>query len=298
MVPIVNPHPKVNELFSTRYLAEQANQQKIPDEMGLLRELSNLQVAIYGLDECFELEWNLLPKDLISSWNSILSCLEQIVGSGAFLEDLVSDIRRYQRLEEAIRGSHFSPPSDLWELYRLKSCDVRLARNLISDRALFRQPANLGYLEAFDLFDLAAEACDDLNDLDEDAQTYNGNWFLITVGRTGVHKAISKYEGFEALLSRRVDLCRARLSSRDAAVAPLMLATQSLERLRELLSLRRANTDLVSRVYAESALAGTFTAPGRSEAFEVEMGTRSRAGIIRRGSEHQSMAGEFRFGTE
>lgn len=250
---------KIDLLFGARLLAEQCEQLLPYDLTSLLSNLKKLQLSIYCLDKYFEHTWILHKRHIDGLWSNILSTLRKIVGDKQNLEELVRDIRAYQRLEESIRGSSLLLLPQLQRYYYLKTCDVRLARNIIMRRVSISLalPMRIEYLQAWELFDLASEVCDDLEDIDEDLGTFNGNRFLLEISITKPQSTINSYQEFELLLIQRVASLRMRINLRHPASKVLDWAAERLTYYRELLSMRATNIEDLAAGYTESLL-GTY----------------------------------------
>jgi len=185
---------KIDQLFRTRRLAEHCEQVHVYNATTLLQKLKELQFTIYDLDKHFEYNWHLNDEAIHSCWMQILQRLYEITHGQQNLEELVSDIRKYQRFEEAIRNPFdFSLPS-VSQYYYLKTCDVRLARRLITLQKGSSLSLTAEYLQSWQLFDLISEVCDDLEDIHEDILTFNGNRFLLGIGLFGAEVTIKELE--------------------------------------------------------------------------------------------------------
>lgn len=262
---------KIDQLFGARRLAEQCEQLKPYEVTTLLPKLKELQLSIYCLDKYFEHTWNLSQKHINVFWSNILLSLRQIVGNKQNLEELVRDIRAYQSLEESIRSSSPSLLPRLQEYYHLKTCDVRLARYLIVRAGSVYFPQMSEYLRAWELFDLASEVCDDLDDIDEDLGTFNGNRFLLEIGTVGAQSTINSYQEFELLLLKHVASLSRRLHPRHPALEVLGWASERLVSLRESFSIRAANAVDIADCYNESLL-GTYRSKFRPLATHYDLG--------------------------
>jgi hypothetical protein len=244
---------KINRLFDLRRLGEQCEQ--MLSNHRLLSEMKQLQGAIYALDKYFEKTWNLCQEEIDSCWSTILLSIQKILGTNQNLEDWVREIRDYQKLEEAIRKPTFSLEYNPLYYYKLKTCDVRLARNLISHYSTVSLTDESKYIQAWNLFDLVSEVCDDLDDLEEDIATFNGNWFLLCIGTIGLQATINAYSKLEVFLSEQVNKLNTRVSSRGPAVVPITWTSERLAYLHQMLLIRRTDVNIFGEMYAKSSLA-------------------------------------------
>ena len=244
---------KIELLFEGRRLFKQC-EHMIPEKMdNFLSSLRDLQLSIYFLDKYFEKTWYVNPNDLKYYWSEIFLSLNKIVPQKENLEYLVRDIRAYQRLEEGIRNLKDFSFINLPQVYHLKTCDVRLARQLIARSANWSLREKHEYLQSWELYDLVSEVCDDLDDLNEDLKTFNGNWILLNISTIGLDTTISAYQNFGYFLSTRIEEWKSKLTSKRSAI-PLVWARENLIHLHEKLNFYSSQKNIIAEICANSAV--------------------------------------------
>ncbi len=154
-------------------------------------KLIALQKCVYLLDRYGELAWHIKPEALAIIWGNITARVEAF-GCEREATALLRDMKKYQGIELSMR--HASSPSEIRisNFYFLKTCDVRLSRRLISSFG----PCSEECTQAWGWYDLASEVCDDLNDVDEDLETYNCNRYLLKLRSQGFLPTQSEYHEF------------------------------------------------------------------------------------------------------
>ncbi|MDX1685099.1 MAG: hypothetical protein R3275_07670 [Saprospiraceae bacterium] len=174
-----NIQKKISELFEYRRLPWMLEQEfdQIDSRRKFLNVLKDLQYVIFLYDKQLESSWE-LDHDLLSiKWKDIELSLSQLLGPEERLQDYLSEIQIYAENEMRMRQGFLLSDIAIETFYYYKSCDVRLMRRLILERACSEDEAK-ERLADWRLYDLVAEVNDDVMDLEEDVDTFNGNRFL------------------------------------------------------------------------------------------------------------------------
>ena len=185
---------KIDALFSYRKISDLIRLGGLSSNKPLIRHLYNIQTQIYHLDAYLESNWKLDEHKLDQYWQSIMQSLEAIGYSGKQGNKLVAEIRQYERIEKDCRRDKWPTRVPFADFYTTKSCDVRLIRHLVYEAA----PALTAHWKenVWKYYDLITEINDDVSDLYEDIDTYNGNRYLVSMLRKGIHKTTKRYAGF------------------------------------------------------------------------------------------------------
>jgi len=185
---------KINDLFEYRKLNELLRIGQLDQNKKFIDHLFHIQTQIYLLDAYLESHWDLDEKELKKYWDGIRSSLYDL-GYGANLQDdLLKDIRRYERIEQQCRQDKWPTKVSFKKFYTTKSCDVRLIRHLIYTASPILK--STWKEDIWTYYDLITEINDDIADVEEDLQTYNGNRFLISILRKGIRKTSKSYRKF------------------------------------------------------------------------------------------------------
>ena len=183
---------KISHLFEERYriaLLESVE----PDHRkrkDFLQDLLCLQDAIYQLDAILEAEWNVDMRLIDAAWKHIYEALKAFKTSNE-IDDMVADIKAYQSHELGQRNELSVSEIKADSFYFTKSCDVRLMRELIFENypSLYESYR----LEDWKTYDIITEIRDDVDDLEEDRGTYNGNRFMKYLEENGIPDTKSHY---------------------------------------------------------------------------------------------------------
>ena len=162
------------------------------DRKALLKSLIQLQTAIYRLDSYLESKWKLKEEKLEGFWNDIYSI---VTGMGFTMEEaqkMTSSIRRYQLHEQQLREKKIPTRLDPEYYYYYKSCDVRLMRQIILAKA--ETDVKGLNVSNWRYYDLITEINDDIEDIYEDLEVYNGNMFLVKIYQDGLKEAVSFFD--------------------------------------------------------------------------------------------------------
>lgn len=157
-------------------------------------QLLALQAAIFELDYYGEENWVIEKTILDSHWRRIRSAAEMLPHNDAVIKGL-EVIQSYQRIEIATRRGFPVADVPIDEFYGLKRCDVGLLRNFL-DNLASREGLSLADPTALDVLDVIREVQDDLEDVMEDAFTYNGNRLISACVVYGLAPALDEYQDF------------------------------------------------------------------------------------------------------
>jgi hypothetical protein len=185
---------KINQLFEYRKLNELLRMGQLDQNKKFVAHLFHIQTQIYLLDAYLEGHWTLEEKELNHFWSGIHSSLEDLGYSIEDSDDLLKDIRRYQKIEQQCRENKWPVEVPFNKFYTTKSCDVRLIRHLIYTASPSLKETWKESIWTY--YDLITEINDDIADLHEDLQTYNGNRFLVSLLQIGTRKTEKQYRKF------------------------------------------------------------------------------------------------------
>lgn len=185
---------KIKELFSYRKLIGLLQQGGLYKDKVFYANLVEIQYQIYLLDAYLEGQWELDKSELASCWAKIKEALSRLNYTSSQIDKLLLEIREYERIERNCRKGSWPTKVSFRKFYTTKSCDVRLIRHLIYDaqpelRLLWKEKDWVYY-------DLITEMNDDIADIMEDLNSYNGNRFLISVLRRGNFKTEKQYRAY------------------------------------------------------------------------------------------------------
>ncbi|HSF90270.1 MAG TPA: hypothetical protein VLA46_12685 [Saprospiraceae bacterium] len=185
---------KIEELFTYRKLIGLLQQGGLDKDKVFYEHLVDIQYQIYLLDAYLEGAWDLDKAALASCWEKIKDSLSKLNYSSTQIDQLLREIREYERIERNCRKGKWPTKVSFRKFYTTKSCDVRLIRHLIYDA----QPELKRVWKEKDwtYYDLITEMNDDIADVVEDLNTYNGNRFLISVLRKGSVKTEKQYRAY------------------------------------------------------------------------------------------------------
>lgn len=191
--------PKARELFLNRHihwLLQLADGAGRPVQADVLLDL---QARIYALDDLLESCWEPDPEDLHLLWQGI----REATALGDFPEQerelLLRGLAEYQQQELSVRRGERLCDIPIADFYYRKTCDVRLARDLI-----YRKAPELDQhvpRTAWEALDRLTEVEDDLTDREEDRRTFNGNRFLSSLQHRTLTDVVGEYEAYARSLT-------------------------------------------------------------------------------------------------
>jgi hypothetical protein len=188
-------YDKIWELFTERLVDENVvfcGLRKL-DARSLILKLHRIQLWVYMLDQYGEENWEIDKQVLGRVWAEIHTALNCLVTRDV-ARGLVGDIKRYQNIEIGLRCGRSPLTIPLAEFYSMKTCDVRMIRQLIDLNATYRCPKALH--EMWRLYDLVSEVLDDLCDIEEDQRTFNCNRFVMELKARGLQATRDNYTTF------------------------------------------------------------------------------------------------------
>ncbi len=190
-----NIRAKIEELFIYRKLPLLLKKGNYVRGCTLYENLVELQFLIYELDNYLESSWKITKKGLKPYWKAIAVSLTKLGVPKSKHDDYLSQIRKYQKHELELREGKLPTRYKLSYYYFYKSCDVKLLRRIIYD--YIPQLKKEYSLSAWRNFDLITEINDDVEDLQEDVKTINGNCFFIHLLQ---HEKEETYQHFNSYL--------------------------------------------------------------------------------------------------
>jgi len=182
---------KIIELFEYRKLPELLKKGHYGLDSSLVDKLVELQMSIYHLDTYLETTWETKTHELNKYWKHIDKAMEGLGIAKARRPDYLKYIYKYQEHELAMRKGKFPTSLSIEYYYFYKSCDVKLIRRIIYDYIPeLKQDYSLGDWRQFDLI---TEINDDVEDLFEDLEIINGNYFLFDLDKNGSKKVSKRF---------------------------------------------------------------------------------------------------------
>lgn len=185
---------KIQELFAYRRIPELLSLAGIEKDSPFVTRLYHLQEVIYALDNYLETNWDLKKKQLKEHWLQIHEALAAFGIEKKDWKKFTGEIHNYEALEIGLRKKKLPVRKSFDKLYASKSCDVKLMRTLIYRHApeLKEKVSEKEWV----YYDLITEVNDDVQDVFEDCETWNGNRFLISVLAKGKNKTRKAYKDF------------------------------------------------------------------------------------------------------
>lgn len=188
---------KIRKLFQYRQLPYLIQASGL--EVSFIEVLIPLQKKIYLLDKYLEYQWVIDTSQIDNKWQEIELELERLGYLPQFIPELLSSFKIYLDRELDIRKDKFPSDISIEEFYLHKSCDVKLHRQIIADRAKFKPFVH----QDWHTFDLITEINDDIDDIQEDADSYNGNRLLFTLNLSTLNNALNEYRTYLYTLGKR-----------------------------------------------------------------------------------------------
>lgn len=192
---------KIKALFEYRDIPKLMKDGNIKGKKALTKNLINLQIAIYRLDEYLESNWKTTKTELNKYWKEIHKAMMECGIPKSKLADYSKHILKYQAHELNLRSGKLPTEGSIEYYYYYKSCDVRLMRQIIYD--LSDGLEEMYTLPDWRYFDLVTEVNDDVEDMFEDLKTINGNYALIARWSVGKKKSIRLIMDFLDLIEEK-----------------------------------------------------------------------------------------------
>lgn len=185
---------KIDDLFKYRRIPWMLRLAGIKSDNPFVAKLKNLQSSIYALDNYLESNWDVTKKGLAEHWKPINADLRAFGLNRYQVVAYRKDIERYQAYELEMRDGRFPTSRPFKTTYGAKTCDVRLIRRLIYEEA----PKLRKLIRPTDwqAYDLITEVNDDIDDIFEDIEVYNGNRFLVSLNLRGKMRTRSEFNAF------------------------------------------------------------------------------------------------------
>ena len=165
---------KINELFEYRGIRDLASELGQMDN-GVYDKLIEIQYRIFLYDKHLEQFEYPLRTELERLWKVIVLAMKDLGCSDEQASELLSEIETYARNELAMRQGVKLNSLPISYFYYYKSCDVRLMRKLLRWKAGTSSSSNSDF--RWYIFDWVTEVNDDVSDVQEDRNTFNGNRF-------------------------------------------------------------------------------------------------------------------------
>lgn len=226
---------KINTLFEYRLfpLLFSLKRSEVGVETSILnQQLVELQKRIYYLDA--HLEANLKPdaEMLNYLWEQIYNQCRDLGIMNEDLKSYTNHIHKYQKHELELRDNKLPLRFKMEYFYFYKSCDVKLIRRIIYEQ--LRLSRDLGALSYWRYYDLITEVNDDVEDVFEDLQFFNGNRFLISLIQKGSDYTYRIFEDF----IRYIDKCNKNLTADHTFYdLRLLIQNETSKRIEETLKL-------------------------------------------------------------
>ena len=185
---------KIQLLFAYRKLSDLIQKTPLSKDVGFKKRLSHLQYQIYLLDAYLEGQWELNDELLTTYWQNIYDALAGFGYTQSQSKSLLKEIRQYELIETNTRKNKWPTKESFKKFYTTKSCDVRLMRHLIY--TAHPELNDIWAEQAWKYYDLITEINDDITDVTEDLDTYNGNRFLISILRKGSKRTTRQYRNY------------------------------------------------------------------------------------------------------
>jgi hypothetical protein len=244
---------KINALFEYRLfpLLFSFKRNNVSVETFILnQQLVELQKRIYYLDA--HLEANLNPDGEVLNylWQQIYIQCGQLGIKNEDLKSYTNHIHKYQKHELELRENKLPLRFKMEYFYFYKSCDVKLIRRIIYEQ--LRLSRDLCALSYWRYYDLITEVNDDVEDVFEDLQFFNGNRFLISLLQKGSDFTYRTFEDF----IRYIDACNKNLIDDHTFYdLRLLIQNETSKRIEETLELlNRRKKEITEAVLSESVL--------------------------------------------
>ena len=182
---------KISMLFTYRRLTDLLKAAGLDKNKKFVNDLIHVQFQIYMLDAYLESQWELNKKEIKVLWRAIRDSLSAMGYSDKKIDKMVREIEDYERIEQDCRDNTWPTKVSMKKFYTTKSCDVRLIRHLI-----YKAEPRLEEMwkeSSWKYYDIITEINDDVADVQEDINTFNGNRFLISILRKGTDKTRKQY---------------------------------------------------------------------------------------------------------
>jgi len=244
---------KIIALFEYRQLPEliKFGGQEWNDEY--YERLIDLQFHIYKLDHELETNWDVDMSVIDDRWSKIYEALDNLSIPRHLHDRYCRHIYKYQKHELDIRKLKLPTRLTMEYFYFYKSCDVKLLRKII-----YKNNPELSKTikeSQWRLFDLVTEINDDIEDLQEDITTINGNRFLISLKQFGKEKTEIVFREFLEEIALRNQSKRISFGNINLNEWTETQVSQTLELLKEQINeFDSLDTNLYNRLTSDIAM--------------------------------------------
>lgn len=192
---------KVNELFDYRMIPTMVKSCGL-DGTKALEELKELQYHIFILDQYLEQNWVIDKRELNEKWKVIEKHIAHFNPISS-TKKLMRQLRIYEGHEIDLRGGMHPEKIDIRYFYYYKSCDVKLMRKLILERAMQNGLSSTFAPIDWVIYDWVTEVNDDVTDLEEDRLTNNCNRLLYALRALSEEGVVTEYVNFLSYLEQK-----------------------------------------------------------------------------------------------
>ncbi len=192
---------KISTLFTYRRLTDLLKAAGLDKNKSFVNDLIHVQFQIYMLDAYLESQWELDKDKIKILWKGIRKSLSNMGYTGKKVDKMVEEIESYEKIERNCRKDNWPTKESMKKFYTTKSCDVRLIRHLI-----YKAEPKLEDMwkeSSWKYYDVITEINDDVADIQEDINTFNGNRFLISILRKGTDKTRREYTEYLAKITSK-----------------------------------------------------------------------------------------------
>lgn len=186
----------------------------------LRSRLLDCQERLYALDAYAEKTWNLESRQLSAYLGAIYRSLAAIPHvSARHRSSYMAVIEEYADVELGIRAGRVPSELPMDRFYSRKACDIRIFRNIVY--LVSGEVAPAVEVDQWHQFDILSEVLDDVADVSEDLNTFNGNRLVFRMADVGLDVALREYDAF---LRTGWHLLHVSLSRGQGAFASIMAA--------------------------------------------------------------------------
>lgn len=218
---------KAIALFAARGINNMADALGV--DADVISSLIALQTKIYALDAYLEETWKIEDTQLEQYWAAIYDALAAALpGLDIDNHDVLLDVLHYQSQEIGTRQGGSPVDIPLTVFYHYKTCDIRLMRTLLFMYAA--EPISLLDMNRWYAYDIITEVEDDLDDLHEDAGTFNVNRIMQALRREDSDKLIEQYVIF---IEAVYDMATKQTPEHEANIRIRKAKERTIEKLKD-----------------------------------------------------------------
>lgn len=240
---------KIIELFEYRQLPALISFGGKDWDQDFYEKLIDLQFHIYKLDHELETNWQVDLSVIEDRWEKIYLALDALNIPRNAHDNFCRHIYKYQKHELDIRTLKLPTRLSMEYFYFYKSCDVKLLRKIIYNN---NSELSKAIKESqWRLFDLVTEINDDIEDLQEDVSTINGNRFLISLKQLGKSRTYQIFTDFLKEIEDRNQMITLSIGDIDLKDWTKTQVTETLKLLNgQIASFDSLDTSLYDRLVA------------------------------------------------